>query len=226
MSDFQSEFCRAKEEAKRNLEGSKDLRGYFNIGYSDPWLEWLAQRAKVDADFRTKCRTIFVLQDWGEELAQDPGIDLLRQSLEEDNSEQDDRTLKVIKETLTRAALLSGEMVVFNAVWALRADLSSKTATLPAEIHRLAFPIWASMIKTLCPGDAVRSVCLCGSWAKWPETPWGTFMPGDKEILRWKKWGKNVTVEPRDFASLKFCTIPHPSAWTFSFADFAKNLVH
>ena len=224
MSDFRAEFASAKKNAENRLKGVDGICAFAGNHFTDPWPEWLARRIEIYGDFRCSCRTIFVLQDWGEELPPDLGVNLLNDSIEGGKSGEDDSTLEVIKQSIGRKVLLEGKVVIFNAVWARRASNIPKSRELNAAIHQAAFPIWAGIIRTLCLGQEKRSVCLCGSWAKWPEITWGEFRNGPEIIGLWKKWAPSNDVSPQDFQNIRFCTIPHPSAWMFNFGSFLVGL--
>lgn len=221
MSNFKIAFEQAKSAAAASLaKAGKDETCSFTEGYTDPWLEWLANKVP---DPGSRCEKIIVLQDWGADFDQDNQD--LESSLSKEESEtelkEDDKTLVVLKKVFGVRAIRDGRVIIFNAVWANRAKGIPKSGELSMKIHYAAFPIWASIVKSLCPTKEAK-VFLCGSWAKWPETAWGHEVRGDEEILRWKKCAKvkETQPNPKDFSHLKFCTITHPSAWTFRFEKY------
>lgn len=185
-----------------------------NREFACPWL-----RRYVSMKWEKSPRVVLVLQDWG--LADDES---LKEAMKLLGERTGDRTIKAIFGIpRLKQAIASGSVCIMNAVWGLRRADKNKTGYLGDEVHRAAFPVWAAALKELSP----TKVWLGGEWAKWPDLDWGKAEGGQRQIERWRKWAElppSVGLQTKDFVKQAFCTIPHPSAWTFSFSDFVKDL--
>ena len=204
MNGLANAFLKARRKAEANLRGFHQVSAYTGIGFSDPWLVWHLSRAKKLAPVGPPL--VLVLQDWGENLSARAKSDLRERGLRGRLPGDPDRTLAVL-EKVCGAKIYSGEVIVFNAVWAFRN--TGKTGYLGDKIHKASFPVWIRMISALSP----RHVCLCGAWAKFPETKWNAQIDGDKLVKEWKHWVGPLAaaVEPEKFRTTKFSIIPHPS---------------